>query len=144
MFGFFEGIYGFLIRQLGLRGDAADAAGSLHAKVKDAKDSISNKIGDSVDTRADNTVMGFASTQIKSIQRGTAQRTAGGAASINVAISSVDLSKSFVNHSTSCRTSASTPDQYLIRARLSSATNLVIEGFTAGNTDTDWEVIEFY
>jgi hypothetical protein len=38
VFGAFEGIYNFLIRMVGLRTDSADAAGSLHAKVKDVKD----------------------------------------------------------------------------------------------------------
>lgn len=37
MFGMMEALLSFIRRQIGLRTDAADAAGSLHAKVKDVK-----------------------------------------------------------------------------------------------------------
>ena len=42
MFGMMEALLSFLRRQVGLRTDAADAAGSLHAKVKEARDTIIN------------------------------------------------------------------------------------------------------
>lgn len=145
MFGFFEAIYSFLMRQIGNRTDAASSTGSLHAKVKDAKETINSKIGTASDTRTSNTVMGFASTQIKSIQRGTAQRNSGSSAYIDVTISAVDLSKSFVVCSTSVRTLNYTdPASYLVRCRLTSPTNLRIEALSSSNTDTDWQVIEFY
>lgn len=51
MFGMMEGIFSFIRRQVGLRTDAANAAGSLHAKIADVKNSIPTSI-------------------IKSIQRG--------------------------------------------------------------------------
>jgi hypothetical protein len=67
MFGI-EEILSWIRRQVGLRTDTADAAGSLHAKVKNVAD---NKIGDSADVRADNTVMGWLATKVKSWQRVT-------------------------------------------------------------------------
>ncbi|BCJ86443.1 hypothetical protein [Effusibacillus dendaii] len=43
MFGFFDAIYGFLTRQMGTRGDAANSSGSLHAKVSSIQNDISTK-----------------------------------------------------------------------------------------------------
>lgn len=55
MFGFFEGIYAFLTRQIGLRGDVASSTGSLHAKVKDAKDSLTSQVSSrSLDSKTAN------------------------------------------------------------------------------------------
>src|SRR5690625_2747187 len=34
MFGFFEAIYDFIIRQIGTRGDSASSVGSLHSKTR--------------------------------------------------------------------------------------------------------------
>jgi len=95
VFGMLEAMLSFLRRQVGLRTDAADASGSLHAKVKDIKDNaipgVSNKIGTSADNRASNTVMGWLNTQVKSWQRVTTDTIGSG-----VAISSVDASKCIV------------------------------------------------
>jgi hypothetical protein len=38
MFGMLEAIYGYLVRNLGQRNEAANSAGSLHSKAKDIKD----------------------------------------------------------------------------------------------------------
>lgn len=43
-FGFWEAILSFLTRQIGLRTDAADAAGSLHAKTADIKTYLTNTV----------------------------------------------------------------------------------------------------
>ena len=45
MFGMMEAVLSFLRRQVGLRTDTADADGSLHAKVADAKESLGGVIG---------------------------------------------------------------------------------------------------
>ena len=42
MFGMMEAMLSFLRRQVGLRTDVASASGSLHAKVKEARDTIYN------------------------------------------------------------------------------------------------------
>ena len=44
MFGMMEAMLSFLRRQVGLRTDAADPAGSLHAKVKDINNDVDNII----------------------------------------------------------------------------------------------------
>ena len=92
MFGMLEAMLSFLRRQIGLRTDAADANGSLHAKVADVKESISGEIGTSADDRADNTVMGWLNTQVKSWQRVTGA-TGANANDLVLAISSVDPAK---------------------------------------------------
>lgn len=79
----------WLRRQIGQRTDAASATGSLHAKVKNIAD---NKIGDSTDVRADNTVMGWMNTQVKSWQRVTGT-TASSSAALTLSLSSVDPAK---------------------------------------------------
>lgn len=94
MFGMMEALLSFIRRQVGLRTDAASATGSLHAKIKDIKDIADNKIGTSDDDRADNTMMGWLNTPIKSWQRITFTPTDAGAYA--VAISSVDPSKCIV------------------------------------------------
>ncbi|HZJ83439.1 MAG TPA: hypothetical protein VFD57_06490 [Clostridia bacterium] len=49
MFGLNEALMSFVRRQVGLRTDGADANGSLHAKVKDSKNHITNYISDYVE-----------------------------------------------------------------------------------------------
>lgn len=88
MMGIISAITGWLTKQLGLTTDAASSAGSLHAKVKDIAD---NKIGDSADARADNTVMGWLNTQVKSWQHITT-----GVTGSTVAITAVTASKCIV------------------------------------------------
>lgn len=149
MFGFMEAMLSFLRRQVGLRTDGANASGSLHAKVIDVKNTINSKlatnIGTPTDTRASNTVMGFASTQIKSIQSGSLQRAVNDTfAYKDIIISPVNTDKAIVLCSTSVRTSGYDPTLYMVRARLTSANALRFEAGAKGNTDTDWQVIEFY
>ncbi len=81
---------------------------------------------------------------IKSVQRGIA--TVAQVGTLNVAISSVNMSKAFVNIS---QTQKSNGDGYKIRARLTSATNLELYRWNpdmGGTSDTlvAWEVIESY
>lgn len=78
MFGMMEALLSFIRRQVGLRTDQASATGSLHAKVGEARNStladtlaIKNLIGVASHTRANNTVMGWLNSSIKSIQKGT-------------------------------------------------------------------------
>ena len=102
MFGMLEAMLSFLRRQVGLRTDAADANGSLHAKVAAVKESISGEIGTSADGRADNTVMGWLNTPIKSWQRvvGTTENNG----PFPLAISTVNPAKClvFINGAESC------------------------------------------
>jgi hypothetical protein len=42
MLDFFVAVSNFITRQVGFRGDAASATGSLHSKIKDIKDSFKN------------------------------------------------------------------------------------------------------
>lgn len=139
-------ILGWLGYHHGQRTDAANATGSAQARIKHIIDNrLQTAVGTTSDTRSSNTVMGWLNTKVKSVQRGSASRGVGDStAYIDVTISAVDMSKSIVTLSTSCRTSTSTPDQYMVRGRLISSTYLRIEGNAKGNTDTDWEVIEFY
>lgn len=93
MFGFWESILSFLIRTIGLRTDAADAAASLHAKVGNVTNKV-NIIGTSADTRASNTVMGWLNSPIKSWQRVTAN--ANSTTTITLSISTVNTAKCIV------------------------------------------------
>lgn len=145
MFGFWESILSFLIRQVGLRTDAANAAGSLHAKIKDAKDNgitvTNSMIGTSADERAANTVMGWLATGVKSIQRGiTTYNVSSGAQ--NITIATVNLSKSFITFNQNIT------DDFVystLRAQLTSTTNLELyRNSGSGTVLVSWEVIEFY
>jgi hypothetical protein len=136
-------VIGWLSYQMGLRTDAADASGSLHAKVKNVAD---NKIGDSADVRGDNTVMGWLNTKIKSIQTGETTTT-GESYDTYVTITSVNTSKAIV---VAFGRPQSTGRSYGgFTAKLTSSTNLYLKsGFTDGsswgNAIICWQVIEFY
>ena len=140
----------FLRRSVGLRDDAASATGSLHAKTKDVKDSITAQIGTSAHTRANNTVMGWLASPVKSVQRGvTTTPGTGGAAIVNVGISSVDTSKTVVNMLASTYVGRVTTDiGGVVYAHLTSSTNLRLENqgvaTLAIGGSISWEVIEFY
>lgn len=86
-------VLGWLGYQVGQRTDAADVAGSLHAKTTAIVEDTA-VIGTSADDRADNTVMGWSKTQIKSWQRVTG--TTNGSNALTLSVSSVDPSKCFV------------------------------------------------
>ena len=149
MFGMMEAMLSFLRRQVGLRTDAADPAGSLHAKVKDIKDNripaINSKIGTPSDTRASNTVMGWLNTQVKSVQRGVTRVSP--ESGTDVTISSVNTSKAVViahGKSVGLRWQGGG-----ITANLTSSTKLNLtsgfnDGSAWGNADVSWQVIEFY
>lgn len=87
-------IMGWIGYHLGQRTDVADAAGSLHGKVKDVKDGMDAKLGTSADSRADNTVYGWLKTGVKSWQRVTG--TTSGNNALILALTSVDPAKCHV------------------------------------------------
>lgn len=150
MFGMMEAVLSFLRRQVGLRTDAADQAGSLHAKVSN----IENKIGTSSDTRSSNTVMGFLATFVKSVQTGTTDLSGTGESSVNVTISPVNTAKSIVIATVEGSNAGSYSDIVRTRASviLTSSTTLQITRALGGTgssgtgftTRVKWQVIEFY
>jgi hypothetical protein len=131
MFGMWDAIYAYLSRMVGNRTDAADSAGSLHAKTTDIKNAVSN-----VQTTL------TAKSAIKSIQRGTA--AAGAATPFSVTISSVNTSKTMVNllgkhwNNTNTLTEANA----FVSLYLTDSTTLTINSYVAGHT-ISWEVIEY-
>lgn len=134
-------IYSLLLWMIGKRSDAADAAGSLHAKIGDLK----NKLGNPTDTRADNTVLGMSNTQIKSVQRGTSSIT-NGSSYTTVTISSVNTNKSLLVITGSLYNSSSTNlGDYQVDAVLTNSTTITLTRTNATNgTTVPWQVIEFY
>lgn len=145
MFGFFEGIYSFLTRQIGLRTDAADAAGSLHAKVADAKSSINtntnSKIGTSSDTRASNTVMGWLNTQIKSVQRGVTLINAA-SYTATATITAVTTTKATVKF-LGMRTGGDYT--HVAHVVLTNSTTITLTKVgTTNDVYVSWEVVEYY
>jgi len=149
VFGMMEAMLSFLRRQIGLRTDAADVAGSLHAKVKD----IVNKVGTPSDSRANNTLFGWLNTPVKSVQRGVTAPSISDV-STTVTISSVNTSKAIVLISVKGAPGDSTDPQLVFRhgmftAVLSSSTTLTFTRdayFTATSQSINiaWQVIEFY
>lgn len=152
MFGLNEALMSFIRRQVGLRTDAADANGSLHAKVRNVKNDTA-KIGTPSDTRANNTLFGKVSSQVKSVQRGTltvhydeSNRT--------VTISSVDPSKALLIFSFTSATIYSTEAgsalaETFFRGQITSPTEINFsrrKTISSGvnNALIDWQVIEFY
>lgn len=72
MFGMMEGIFSFVRRQVGLRTDTADAGGSLHAKVAEARAKVVADVADiksnvSLKTKKPRCVKGIVSR----LERGT-------------------------------------------------------------------------
>lgn len=150
MFGMMEAMLSFLRRQVGLRTDAADQAGSLHAKVTN----IGNKIGTSSDTRSSNTVMGFLATFVKSVQTGTTEMSGTGQSSASVTISPVNTAKSIViatqevsganSYSDIVRSWASVTLTSSTRLEISRALGGTSSSGTSSGTRVVWQVIEFY
>lgn len=96
-----------------------------------------------------NLLSGFAidgpgGSNIKSIQRGTSVLTNGGASTLNVTISSVNLSKTIVKF-TSLIISTSGSLNSLCNAKVTTATNLLLtrNSTTGGDITVEWEIIEF-
>jgi len=161
VFGMMEAMLSFLRRQVGLRTDAADQAGSLHAKVSNIENkmhakvsNIENKIGTSSDTRSSNTVMGFLATFVKSVQTGTTEMSGTGQSSATVTISPVNTAKSIViaKEEVSSANSYSDIVRSLASVTLTSSTRLEISralggtssSGTSSRTRVVWQVIEFY
>ena len=146
MFGIMEAMLSFLRRQVGLRTDAASSTGSLHAKVRDIKNTIAI-LGDSTDARADNTVMGWLSSPIKSVQRGTTRLS--DAKSVTVSISSVNTAKAVLITTGILDDSADITNipKHNCMAVLTNSTTITITGkgpYSDVNLTVAWQVIEFY
>lgn len=112
---------------VGSEADAASAAGSVHAKLKDIKSNLAN-------------------SSIKSIQRGIlAKQTIAADTSVDVIISSVIPSKTIINIPV-----LTTGDgRYNLYAYLTSNTKLTFKsdaqsGWVTTSGSVAWEVIEFY
>jgi hypothetical protein len=129
---------------VGNRTDAADGAGSLHAKIGDIK----NKLGTSSDTRASNTVMGMSSTQIKSIQRGSLLldnfNTNSGVTAAT--ISSVNTGKSVLIFSVRTGQLSAVSQ---VTGVITSGTSIQFTNMSYQNTNwvaatAEWQVIEYY
>ena len=145
----------FLRRQVGLRTDPASATGSLHGKLKDIADNkLQTAIGTSAHTRANNTVMGWLASPVKSVQRGVASMASGsGGDTLNVTIAAVTMSKAVVIVSgfrfASTDSVALTKQEYsstTFTVSLANATTLdFIRGTILGQVlPISWQVIEFY
>ena len=147
----------FLRRQVGLRTDAASATGSLHAKTTRANneiDATKTTIGTSAHTRANDTVMGWLATQVKSVQRGTVSLS-GASTDTGVTISTVNTAKAvLIFNSRTAWTGAysEVPDVGHILSNfatgvLTNATTLTFSHNSTTswpNTIVTWQVIEFY
>lgn len=151
MFGMMEALLSFLRRQVGLRTDTADANGSLHAKVRNVKNDTA-KIGTPSDTRANNTLFGKVSSQVKSVQRGTLT-IQHNVSNETVTISSVDPSKallifSFTSGAGSTQAGSALGETFF-RGQITSPTQInfsrrMVILSSGDNALIDWQVIEFY
>lgn len=138
-------LIGWLEENAGLTTDAASPTGSLHAKIKDVAD---NKIGDSADVRADNTVLGWLATPIKSIQRGATSVTTDGDTQ---SISAVVMAKSIVvlgghtSNLTSSTDAGASLERANVKVTLTSTTQLTFNVHDDSDSNSvSWQVIEFY
>ena len=82
-----------------------------------------------------------SSSPIKSIQRGTTQNQA--TYSVNVTITAVDMSKSFISSSTINGTGGTGNLSQHASVRLTTPTNLLVQGTATTAITTAWEVIEY-
>lgn len=138
-------IIGWLEENAGLTTDTSSSTGSLHAKLEYLRQDV---VGDSADVRADNTVMGWLASPIKSIQRGTKSVTSSGDTQ---SISSVTTGKSMLvltgmtfNGSTTSDPNESA-EQINVQAVLTNATTITFT--VTDDTETSvvsWQVIEYY
>lgn len=89
-FGMMEAMLSFLRRQVGLRTDAADPAGSLHAKVKDIKDNVLASVNSNINTRQKprGPVSGYGSYYINSTTYVTALNITGKGELIAIGVTS--------------------------------------------------------
>lgn len=141
-FGFWEAILAHLTRQVGLRTDTADAAGSLHAKT--AGIGAPNPASSGTDTLFK--YLKKIDDKALSIRRGqTAIGT--GVAGVNVTIAAVDTTKAFVSFGGAYSTRASTPvaNEDFAMAYLTSSTNLYVGRAASSTVSTvivAWEVVQ--
>lgn len=129
MLDFLVPVLNFIRRQVGLRTDAADASGSLHAKVTDVKAGITSIL---------------AASNIKSIQRGTVV-IALNTTSATATISAVTTSKAMVNilGYTGGFQTTDDPGVYLGRIALTNSTTVTAIREASGVALTiSYEVIE--
>ena len=128
---------------LGAPEDVANATGSLHAKIADL---AANKIGDSSHVRADNTLMGWMASPIKSIQRSTVNLSGGGT-SATATISTVNVAKTMINYlgfSTNAAASDA-PSVFYPRISLTNGTTVTVDiAMASKNVTVNFEVIEYY
>lgn len=142
MFGFWESILSFLIRMVGLRTDAADAAGSLHAKT--ATIGTPNPGASGTDTLFK--YLKKIDDKVLSVQRG--QTSIGtGSAGVNVTITAVNTAKAFVSFGGSYSNRAGTPvaNEDFAIAYLTSSTNLYVGRVASSTISTvtvAWEVVQ--
>ena len=123
MFGMMEALLSFFRRQVGLRTDAADATGSLHAKTSSmvAKPIIAN------------------GSAVKSVQRGTIAYTSN--ATKSATISAVDTAKSFTRFSGDGKVSET---KYVYGFLADSTTVSVTPNGNDNVGQVSFEVIEFW
>lgn len=124
--------------RVGQAGDAANAAGSLHAKVKELKDYLAAK-----------NIVAYGSA-IKSIQKGTINIAAGSYTYGTATISSVNTAKAVVIPlGVTCTLQGTAPsaDKFLFRVELTNATTVMAYRGTADGVNAysvAYAVIEFY
>lgn len=132
-----EGYVDTLESSLGQTGDAANAAGSAHAKLKDIKNQFPS--------------IGWPKYwNVKAVQRGTGGGAYNSGQTFNIPISSVNTSNSFVIASVTGAqydTGGAYAAASNIRSRLTSSTNLEIYFYEMNSNDDAyvyfaWEVIE--
>jgi hypothetical protein len=141
-------IIGWLQTHEGLITDAASSSGSLHAKIENLR---LNVIGDTSDVRADNTIMGWLASGVKSVQRGTYLLSGD---SGTQSITSVNTSKAVIilgGYSASMKNSIAIEDAFegaMVKAVLTNETTLTFSVFSlstgVNSLDVAWQVIEFY
>jgi hypothetical protein len=118
---------------VGSNSDTSSSTGSVHAKLKDIKSSLSAGL-----------------SSIKSVQRGVMTSAIQKDSYIDVAISSVNISKAFVLIPSAFIAGASTTIKRGVYAQLTSTTNLRFSSDSDNDWPTPaqgsiaWQVVEFY
>lgn len=139
--------------QVGKSGDAASATGTLHAKAS-AIANLLAILGDSADARADNTLMGWLASPIKSIQRGTITLTTT-ATSATATITAVTTGKTMINFlgtrgmdSDADSNGETQPAVHFCTLVLTNSTTITAARATSGDDHptcyVSYEVIEYY
>ena len=133
-----------LLHQIGQREDSANATGSLHAKVTNLTNTLTNTSASILNK-----------SNIKSIQRGTLEMSSD-VSSKNVTISSVNTAKAMVNFlgakaasyfqfRTDGGYAYACTSHHFVTLQLVNSTTIGISRVAADrNVTVSWEVIEFY